>query len=181
MSDAISMELQFFLVSILWGVIILVIYDVLRIFRRVVKHKWFFVAVEDVLFWIVSAFLIFRMMYQQNNGTIRGFSILGMTLGMIVYNQSLSQFVVKGISRIFLFINKGIHKILSFLAKPFSIISRRIKRILLFLKKKCNKNRKLFLKALKKDKKQDTITVKKKRASKGNRGAKSEKDKSKKR
>ena len=95
---------------------------------RIIKHKWFFVAVEDMLFWIIAAVLIFRMMYRQNDGTIRAFSILGMTLGMIVYNQSLSKLVVKGITSIFLFINKWITKLFQVIAKPLRLLIRKIKK-----------------------------------------------------
>lgn len=166
MSGAISMELQFFLVSIMWGVIILIIYDGLRIFRRVVSHKWFFVAMEDVTFWVLSAFLIFRMMYEQNNGIIRGFSIIGMTLGMIVYNQSFSDFVVKGISGFFLFLNQCIGKVFRFLTKPIYVVGRFLRRPFRFLKNQLQKCGKFFLKGLKNRTKQDTITVEKKRAPK---------------
>lgn len=162
MSDAIGMEVQFFLISILWGIILLVVYDVLRIFRRVVKHAWFFVAVEDVLFWIVSAFLIFRMMYQQNNGIIRGFSILGMTLGMIVYNQSLSDYMVKWISEFFLLIGKGIRKVTGILFKPIRFLLRRVKWIGLFLGKKITKNGKKSIRGLKKKTKPVKIALKNK-------------------
>lgn len=136
MSAAIGMEVQFFLTSIIWGIILLIIYDVLRIFRRVIAHKWFFVAVEDVLFWVMSAFLIFRMMYQQNNGIIRGFSILGMTLGMVVYNQSLSEYAVRWISKVFLFIAMVIKKVVAFLTKPIRVITKYGKKIIEGLKKR---------------------------------------------
>ena len=69
-SDAIGMECEFFLVSRLWGIILLVIYDVLRTLRRIIKHNWFFVSVDDMLFWIISAVLIFRRMYRHIDGTI---------------------------------------------------------------------------------------------------------------
>lgn len=153
MSAAIGIELQFFLTSIVWGIILLVIYDVLRIFRRVIKHKWIFVAVEDILFWVVSAILIFQMMYEQNNGIIRGFSILGMTLGMIIYNQSLSGYAVKWISKFFLLIGNGIKKTIQWIAKPIQWIIQRVKKVILFFKKiSTGIGKKLFLGLKKKEK-----------------------------
>lgn len=157
MSDAISMEMRFFLASILCGIILLIVYDVLRIFRRVIKHAWLLVALEDLIFWLLSGIVIFRMMYEMNNGTIRGFAILGMMLGMIVYNKSLSPFFVKGISSLFLLINKGIGKILYYLSKPFRIISRYAKKIVPFPKKYITKVGKVVKRTLKKAKKPSTI------------------------
>ncbi len=157
MSDAISMEVRFFLASVICGIILLIVYDVLRIFRRVIKHVWFFVAVEDLIFWLLSGIVIFRMMYEMNNGTIRGFSVLGMFLGMIVYNKSLSPFFVKGIASFFIMINKGIGKVLFFLSKPLRIASRRLKRMYTFIGKKVAKIGVVIGKSLKKMKKPSTI------------------------
>ncbi|MDO5294762.1 MAG: spore cortex biosynthesis protein YabQ [bacterium] len=157
MSDAISMEVRFFVASILCGIILLIIYDVLRIFRRVIKHPWFFVALEDLIFWLLSGIVIFRMMYEMNNGTIRGFSVLGMFLGMIVYNKSLSPFFVKGISSLFILINKGILKVMFILSKPLRIISRYVKKMFAFLEKSVTKIGKLLRPLLKKFHKKSTI------------------------
>lgn len=136
MSETLGYELQFFLASVIWGVIILIIYDVIRIFRNIIKHNYFFIGVEDLIFWIISGLLIFRMMYIQNDGIIRGFSILGMTLGMIVYNQGISAFFVTYISKLILFVKKMIAKVIHFLLKPIGWVWKRCRWIVaLFLKK----------------------------------------------
>lgn len=157
MSEAIGLQCSFFLVSVLWGAILLVMYDVLRIMRRIKKHKWYTIAAEDLLFWILAAFLIFRMMYEQNDGIIRGFAVLGMFLGMIIYNQSVSDHLVKGVSTFLLFIGKQIRRFLRFLSKPFRLAGRFIKRKLGLLKKATGKCGKTIQKALKKHRKRDTL------------------------
>ena len=98
MNDAIMVELRFFGTSVLWGVILLILYDLLRIFRRVIIHNGFFVAFEDLIYWVVSGLLIFHMMYQQNNGIIRGFAILAMLIGMTLYHSVFSELFVNIIS-----------------------------------------------------------------------------------
>ncbi len=118
MNEAIIVEVQFFLVSILWGGLIIVFYDCLRITRKVIKHKEFFIALEDVLYWVISSLLIFNMMYKQNNGIIRAFSILAMFIGMILYHNLFSELIVELVSFIILKIKKIIFKILTFLMKP---------------------------------------------------------------
>lgn len=150
MSDTIGLEVQFFLVSILSGAILLIVYDIIRIFRRIVKHSKALVAIEDILFWVASSIFIFNMMYKQNNGDIRGFSIMGMLIGMIVYNHILSKVVVNASTTIINKIIWVIKKIIAIIFFPFKkilgFIFKYTRRFLLFLRKKL---RKLFHKLLK--------------------------------
>lgn len=94
MNQAISVELQFFLVSIIWGALLLLVYDMLRILRRLIKHGEFLVAMEDLIFWVCASLFIFVMMYKENNGIIRGFSIMGMAIGIIIYHFAISELLV---------------------------------------------------------------------------------------
>lgn len=111
MNEAIIVELEFFVVSILWGGIIIAFYDCLRIIRKVIKHNGFFIALEDVLYWVVSSLLIFNMMYKQNNGIIRTFSILAMFIGMMLYYNLLSELLVEKISFILIKIKEIVKKL----------------------------------------------------------------------
>lgn len=153
MSETINFEVQFFLVSILYGIILLVFYDGIRIFRRIMKHSKVFVALGDILFWLVSSVSIFAMMYEQNNGVIRGFSIMGMVIGMFAYNQLLSNLIVsKGSNLIgkFLILLK---RILLLLFRPFYLafrfLSIRLRTILLFIHRILKKCFKFLAKRLK--------------------------------
>lgn len=120
MNEAIIVELQFFLVSILWGSLIIVFYDCLRIIRKVIKHKEFFIALEDVLYWVISSLLIFNMMHKQNNGIIRTFSIIAMFIGMLLYHKLFSELFVELVSFIIIKIKRLIFKVLTYLMKPLS-------------------------------------------------------------
>ncbi|MCD8366074.1 MAG: spore cortex biosynthesis protein YabQ [Clostridiales bacterium] len=68
----------------------------LRIWRRILRHRAVGMAVEDLLFWTFCAFRLFAFMYRQNDGVIRGFIILGAAGGMFLYAALLSRWVVKG-------------------------------------------------------------------------------------
>jgi spore cortex biosynthesis protein YabQ len=122
MNKAISVELQFFLISILWGSILLLVYDCLRILRRIVKHNGFFVALEDLIFWVVSSVFIFAMIYKENDGIIRGFSVMGMGIGMVLYHFILSELLVEAVTKL-------IHTLL----RPFAFILKQIRRMLRFI------------------------------------------------
>ena len=60
-------------------------YDVIRIFRRLIPHGTAAVAVEDILYWLICGVSIFRMLYLENSGAIRGFAAV--VLGMLLYLQ----------------------------------------------------------------------------------------------
>ena len=133
MNPAINIELQFFLVSILWGGILLIAYDILRIIRRLIKHDSFIIALEDLIFWVLASLFIFAMIYHENNGVIRGFSIIGILLGAILYHYTISDFTVNIIA-----------KLVGILLSPITMALYQVKRFLLFVLRNLRK----FLKNL---------------------------------
>ncbi len=72
----------------------MIAYDGVRIFRRIIPHGGAAVALEDLLYWLVCGVCIFRMLYLENSGAIRGFAIAAVVLGMILYLQ-ISKFIKK--------------------------------------------------------------------------------------
>ncbi|WP_271714284.1 spore cortex biosynthesis protein YabQ [Anaeromicropila herbilytica] len=170
MSEIIGLQAKFFIASVASGIIMLIVYDILRILRRIIEHSKFMVALEDVLFWILSSVFIFMMMYIENDGIIRGFSIMGMLLGMIIYNLLLSKYIVNGISFLLNKIIEIIKKIIYFLLSPFRFVIGKILKFLNFIRKKVvgiirfvlhklNKLRKYTIKLLKKIAKTFKISI----------------------
>ena len=153
MNQDIVIELNFFLTSILWGVILLIMYDVFRILRRIIRHNSFFIFLEDIIYWVVSSILIFRMMYRQNNGIIRGFAILAILVGMFMYHGSVSDLLVNTISGaingVLHIIIKCITTVLMFILKPFKFVFKGLKKIFGFLLGKIKKPLANLLKLLK--------------------------------
>lgn len=126
MTEIIGLEVQFFLTSVLYGVLLLLVYDCLRILRRIVAHNAFFIALEDIIFWVVASIVIFIMIYEKNNGTIRAYAILGMLIGMVLYNQLVSKFIIKWITWVINKIVCIVRKIVSFLFHPFIVLGKRV-------------------------------------------------------
>ena len=87
MSEGILLELQFFGRAFVWGILMMILYDGIRIFRKLIRHSVAAVAVEDILYWLVCGVLIFRMLYLENSGAIRGFAIAAVIIGMLLYLQ----------------------------------------------------------------------------------------------
>lgn len=126
MSQGIVIELRFFMVSILWGALVLLAYDLLRVLRRIIRHRNLLVTIQDLLFWIIASVFIFTMIYVNNDGIIRGFSVMGMVIGMILYHYILSDAVVMILSR-------GILLLL----RPFAIVLKYLRMGINYLIKKC--------------------------------------------
>lgn len=125
-SPGIMQQGVLFLHAMALGVVMIFCYDLLRIFRRGVLHGTVWIAMEDMFFWLISAFVLFRLMYEENDGKLRWFVIMGVLVGMILYNVSFSRLVVRFGSFLFCRILRavralirGIVKMLQFLLKPF--------------------------------------------------------------
>ena len=89
---------MFVLHSFLTGIQIAVVYDLLRILRRVFPHKRFLVSIEDLIFWIGTAAEVFLLLYRENNGKLRWYTVMGAGLGLFLYERLLGRYGVKWIS-----------------------------------------------------------------------------------
>ncbi|NLO10571.1 MAG: hypothetical protein GX129_12010 [Clostridiales bacterium] len=127
MNQGITIELQFFMISILWGALVLLAYDHLRIIRRIIRHNVVAVAIQDLIFWVIASVFIFAMIYVKNNGTIRGFSVMGMVIGMVAYHYILSDWIVKLISSLILLILRPFSLAIAFIGKGLVILKNKAK------------------------------------------------------
>ena len=72
-SENIFHELDFFAVSFALGILLVLVYDCLRIFRRLVRHGVVWISLEDLCYWIFTAFVVFAMLYQKRRRDPRVF------------------------------------------------------------------------------------------------------------
>ena len=99
MSPNILMEARLLALSVLTGAGLMAFYDVLRIFRLVIRHGWLWVGVEDLIYWVVAGFTVFFLLYQENDGAIRWYVIGTVLLTMIVYDRCCSVFLLKWLKK----------------------------------------------------------------------------------
>ena len=115
----------FLMHSLLMGIFITFVYDLLRIFRRVVPHARLFVSLEDLAFWVYCGAEVFLLMYRESNGTLRWFAVLGALAGMFFYKKIVSPLFVKYTS---LLLGKALEllgRILKWLCRPFCFAGRK--------------------------------------------------------
>lgn len=124
-------ENEFLLHALLMGIFITFVYDVIRIFRRVIPHNSFFVSLEDLGFWIYCGGTVFLLMHHESNGELRWFAVLGAVAGMLFYGKLISPFFVKYVSLV-------LSRLLGMAGKAL----RRLFRPLMFLLRKAGQGAK---------------------------------------
>lgn len=121
MGELVQWELQYLAVVVTVGIALAVAYDGLRILRRLLRHRVFWMSVEDILFWMMAALVTFAVCFFEDAGNIRWFAVAGEILGACMYHWTLSDFLVKYISLILGFPGKVLKKALKKRNKSFTI------------------------------------------------------------
>lgn len=117
MNKEIAGDVTFFLAAVFLGAIAALAYDLLRVWRRFRPQTLFTVSLQDFLYWFLLGLAGFRLIYSYNDGTLRGFTFLGIGLGACLYSLTLGRFFVKYCLKLLLFLTFPVRKGLLFLKK----------------------------------------------------------------
>lgn len=112
MSVPIVYEVKLLLYSLLTGAGLMMTYDLLRIFRIFIPHSHFFVGIEDMIYWVYAALITFSLLYEQNDGGLRGYVIAGVFAGMFLYDRLVSRFFLKFLKNLRKYLKIKINKFL---------------------------------------------------------------------
>lgn len=113
MAELIYDEMTLFAICMLLGAGLAALYDAIRCFRIFVPHADVFVDIEDLSFWLFTAWMVFRTLVIYNRGALRAYAFIGMFLGVILYSLTLS--------RLLLFL---VHKMVPYWRKFFQILGK---------------------------------------------------------
>lgn len=116
--------MELFLWSIVYGVGMMFLYDLIRGIRLGLRHGKILIAALDISFWIGIGIFLFNRLYAANRGILRGFFFLGLLSGMLVYYGTISPWVVQFVS----FLIKRLKMMVSWV----KIIMRRVLHFKLF-------------------------------------------------
>ena len=142
-------QAQLFLLTVLMGSGMGLLYDALRVFRHAISHKGFWIQLEDGLFWFLAVFLVFGVMLRASGGEIRFFSILGLFGGMGLYWLTLSRLVIAVSDRIIALVKYIVGLFLRIVATPFRLLWLLFRRPLGKIGGFCEKQRKKLLQSCK--------------------------------
>lgn len=100
MSEYICFEIGLALHSFLLGILLMISYDLLRLFRFFIPHHVLAIGIEDLIYWLYSAVLTFLLLFYENSGVLRGYVIAGVFLGMILYDRLVSENVFRVLKKV---------------------------------------------------------------------------------
>ncbi len=124
------------LYSSVFGILICLIYDILRSLRCVVKFRKFLVFLQDIFFFVLLAITIFCFLLVTTNGEPRSYINLGITFGFFICRLTFSRvffialrFIFTKIFRFFYIIKVKFFKIskkLLYLYKKSSFLFKKL-------------------------------------------------------
>lgn len=79
--------------SFVLGILLMISYDLLRLFRLLIPHGSLWTGLEDFFYWIYCAVMTFSLLFYENDGILRGYVIVSTFLGMFLYDRLVSQSV----------------------------------------------------------------------------------------
>ena len=135
MTNSVTSELVVCLLCLMSGMLSGVIYDVFRVSRKVKKSKVYVIFIQDIVFWILTSFLTFYVIFYSNDGILRWYEMFLIAIGFLLYELSLSHLVSYIIEKLAETILRMLRIILKLLLAPIYVMKRKISRILPKLRK----------------------------------------------
>lgn len=118
-----------FLIFTINGIIIGLLFDIFRILRRSFKTSDIITYMQDVLFWILTGFILLYSIFVFSNGEIRFYMFLAVFLGSLIYMLIFSKYFIEINVKIILIFKNVIEKILAIIIFPIKIIMKFMKKI----------------------------------------------------
>lgn len=117
-------QVYLFLIFIVNGVIIGILFDFFRVLRKSFKTRDSITYFEDLLFWILTGISVLYFIFVFNNGEIRLFMFLGIAIGITLYMLIFSSLFIKINVTIITFFKKIIIKVIEIILIPFKFIKK---------------------------------------------------------
>lgn len=128
-----------FLACVKTGIIMGMLYDLIRTFRKIIHHPNWAVQLEDLLYWITCGCFAFIMIYWRNYGEIRGFVFLGILIGTVLYFSTVSILFMKITTKMINWTKKVLNKIIRFILIPIKCIISIIRIPIIYVSKTYDK------------------------------------------
>ena len=124
----------FFLWVMAAGALAAFVYDILRISRKKIRTRDIVVIIEDIIFFVIAALILYITAYLKNSGEIRWYGFIGYALGFLIYRLligdrfiALSVIIIDALLKVIIFILKivlfPIALVYKILRRPFMFIA----------------------------------------------------------
>lgn len=119
-----SRQTLLFFTTVGLGMLLGLVFDVFRVFRKTAPHGNWIIQIEDLLFWLTVTLLTFYFLLSRNYGEIRVFTVLGILIGMTCYFVTISRLVMMVSVTVIQFLKRVTMTVLQILLTPFKLIYR---------------------------------------------------------
>lgn len=158
MEFSLATQTVYFLYSILFGIILSAVYDIVRVIRFMGFTKLWQIILSDVVYFFICAVLTFLFSLPFNNGSVRYFVLFGEAVGFILYRFTLGEvmakvycFLIRIIRRIFkksleilIFFSNKLLKANRFVVYNVGVIIHKVQNIVFKRKGNDNNERERF-------------------------------------
>lgn len=128
-------QIHLFIIFLICGLVIGIFFDIFRILRRSFKTPDFITYIEDALFGIFTGIFLIFMLFIFNNGELRFYIFIALSLGLVLYFLTISKIFIKINVKLLTTIKKSILKVLSILFYPLKLfldlIRKRVLQVVL--------------------------------------------------
>ena len=133
MEVSVSNQLYVFFAMFVCGICSGLLFDIIRILRRVFGANIFFVSFSDILFWALISAGVYFAIFEFNYGQIRWYEIMGIILGSVIYFLTFSGLIMKILSALLEFFTRIFQFIFKIILTPLVFLYKMIKRPLFYL------------------------------------------------
>ncbi len=125
MEISLTQQVITFGASVVLGAVLGVVYELFRTVRSLFGGRTVAVFLQDVLFWIVSAFVVYTFFLIFTGGTVRYFVLAGAAVGLIIYLKTVGRLTAYLFSKMFMPVRYAARKIATGIKWLFSKIFSR--------------------------------------------------------
>lgn len=122
MREVMGPDPWYFVWSLASGIILGLLYDILRLRRKIIRTCDIVVNVEDILFIILGGITATVLAYVLNNGFFRVYSLISISLGFCLYRVTVGSRLVDAFAYVYMLCCKGIKFVFRLMLVPVSWI-----------------------------------------------------------
>lgn len=133
---SVSSQAYAFILSVAGGMVIALVYDAFRVFRKAVKTGRIVTNVQDLLYWLIVSVIMFLTLFFSNDGELRAYLFVGAFLGVVLYTLLFSKIVMGSSLFIIRIATTVVKAMVRFISIPVKCIIKYIMRMRENIKKK---------------------------------------------
>ena len=126
----ITNQAYIFIIFVIVGSIIGIIFDFFRILRKSFKTNDFITYIEDIIFCILTGLILLYSIFKFNSGEIRIYMFIGILIGCALYMLTISKYFIKINVFILTTIINLMKKIINIIYIPLKFFQKILKKIL---------------------------------------------------